>query len=110
MEGLEAQCRTTLGDWARAARHARRAAQLQDPHFTRNIALYTAELADDLARGGRPDEAAQAGHRVLDLLDQVQSSRVLTMLAGTARVLLPHRRASGVSAFLDRHASLPRSA
>ncbi|MGW7255000.1 hypothetical protein [Streptomyces sp. NPDC054834] len=110
LEGLEAQCWSTLGDWTRAARHARRAAQLQDPHFTRNIALYTAELADDLARGGRPDEAAAAGMRVLDLLDQVQSSRIQTMLAGTARVLLPHRRASGVSAFLDRHASSPRMA
>ncbi|MEU3335133.1 hypothetical protein [Streptomyces sp. NPDC006668] len=110
LEGLEAQCWSTLGDWSRASRHARRAAQLQDPHFTRNIALYTAELADDLARGGRPDEAAAAGMRVLDLLDQVQSSRIQTMLAGTARVLLPHRRASGVSAFLDRHASSPRPA
>ncbi len=110
LEGLEAQCWSVLGDWPRAARHARRAAKLQDPHFTRNIALYTAELADDLARGGRPDEAAAAGMRVLDLLDQVQSSRVQTMLAGTARVLLPHRRASGVSAFLERHASLPRTA
>ncbi|MEU6371422.1 hypothetical protein ABZ876_38575 [Streptomyces sp. NPDC046931] len=110
LEGLEAQCWSTLGDWPRAARHARRAAHLQDPHFSRNIALYTAELADDLARGGRPDEAAEAGLRVLDLLDQVQSSRILTMLAGTARVLLPHRRAPGVSAFLDRHASAPRTA
>lgn len=110
LEGLEAQCWSTLGDWPRAARHARRAAHLQDPHFTRNIALYTAELADDLARGGRPDEAAAAGMRVLDLLDQVQSSRIQTMLAGTARVLLPHRRASGVSTFLERHASLPRTA
>jgi tetratricopeptide (TPR) repeat protein len=109
LEGLEAQCWSTLGDWPRAAQHARRAAQLQDPHFTRNIALYTAELADDLARGGRPDEAAEAGMRVLDLLGQVQSSRIQTMLAGTARVLLPHRRASGVSAFLERHASAPRS-
>ncbi|CAL9470897.1 tetratricopeptide repeat protein [Streptomyces griseomycini] len=108
LEGLEAQCWSTLGDWPRAARHARRAAELQDPHFTRNIALYTAELADDLARGGRPDEAAQAGMRVLDLLAEVQSSRIQTMLAGTSRVLLPHRRASGVSAFLDRHASFPR--
>ncbi|MEU3945730.1 hypothetical protein [Streptomyces sp. NPDC029526] len=108
LEGLEAQCWSMLGDWPRAARHARRAAELQDPHFTRNIALYTAELADDLARGGRPDEAATAGMRVLDLLNEVQSSRVQSMLAGTARVLLPHRRASGVSAFLDRHASLPR--
>jgi tetratricopeptide (TPR) repeat protein len=108
LEGLEAQCWSTLGDWDRAARHAGRAARLQDPHFTRNTALYTAELADDLARGGRPDEAAAAGMRVLDLLDQVQSSRIQTMLAGTARVLLPHRRASGVSAFLERHASAPQ--
>ncbi|WP_329410258.1 hypothetical protein OG802_13075 [Streptomyces sp. NBC_00704] len=108
LEGLTAQCWSTLGEWPRAARHAGRAAQLQDPHFTRNIALYTAEFADDLARGGRPDEAAVAGMRVLDLLDQVQSSRIQTMLAGTARVLLPHRRAGGVSAFLERHASTPR--
>ncbi|GGQ02069.1 hypothetical protein ACFFKE_00230 [Streptomyces mutabilis] len=109
LEGLEAQCWSTLGDWSRAARHARRAAGLQDPHFTRNLALYSAELADDLARGGRPDEAAGAGMRVMDLLAEVQSSRIHTMLAGTARVLLPHRRASGVSTFLDRHASLPRT-
>ncbi|KAB1142712.1 hypothetical protein F7R91_28405 [Streptomyces luteolifulvus] len=109
LEGLEAQCWSTLGDWPRAARHARRAAHLQDPHFKRNIALYTAELTDDLARGGRPDEAAAAGMRVLDLLGEVQSSRIQSMLAGTARVLLPHRRASGVSAFLERHASRPRT-
>ncbi|MEU3343602.1 hypothetical protein ABZ723_01085 [Streptomyces sp. NPDC006700] len=108
LAGLEAQCWSTLGDWPRAARYARRAAQLQDPHFTRNIALYTAELADDLARGGRPDEAAAAGLRVLDLLDEVQSSRIQAMLAGTARVLLPHRRATGVSVFLDRHTGAPR--
>jgi tetratricopeptide (TPR) repeat protein len=110
LEGLEAQCWSTLGDWPRAARHARRAAELQDPHFTRNIALYTAELADDLARGGLPDEAAVAGMRVLDLLEEVQSSRVQTMLAATARVLRPHRRATGVTAFLERHASAPRMA
>ncbi|MGV9271882.1 tetratricopeptide repeat protein [Streptomyces griseosporeus] len=110
LEGLEAQCWSTLGDWPRAARHARRAARLQDPHFTRNTALYTAELADDLARGGRPDEAASAGMRVLDLLREVQSSRVQAMLAGTARVLLPHRRVAGVADFLERHGGLPRSA
>ncbi|MBM7167864.1 tetratricopeptide repeat protein [Streptomyces sp. G44] len=112
LEGLEAQCWSALGEWERAARHARRAAATacaQTPQFTRNIALYTAELADDLARAGRPDEAATAGLRVLALLDEVQSSRVQSMLATTARVLLPHRRASGVGGFLERHAALPRA-
>ncbi|MGW7076450.1 tetratricopeptide repeat protein [Streptomyces sp. NPDC054871] len=112
LEVLEAQCWSALGDWERAARHARRAAGIasaQTPQFTRNIALYTAELADDLARAGRPDEAATAGMRVLGLLDEVQSSRIQSMLATTARVLLPHRRASGVCGFLERHASLPRA-
>ncbi|MEU4996592.1 tetratricopeptide repeat protein [Streptomyces sp. NPDC021622] len=112
LDGLEAQCWSALGDWERAARHARRAAGVasaQTPQFTRNIALYTAELADDLARAGRPDEAATAGLRVLTLLDEVQSSRIQSMLATTARVLLPHRRASGVGGFLERHASLPRA-
>ncbi|MFF8450240.1 hypothetical protein ACF06Q_21480 [Streptomyces leeuwenhoekii] len=109
LEGLEAQCWSALGAWTRAARHARRAAGLQDAHFTRNTALYCAELADDLARDGRPDEAAAAGRRVLGLLEEVQSSRVHTMLAGTARVLLPHRRAPGVAEFLDRHAALRRT-
>ncbi len=112
LEGLEAQCWSALGDWARAVRHARHAAATataQTPHFTRNIALYTAELADDLARAGRPDEAATAGLRVLDLLDEVQSSRIQSMLATTARVLLPHRGAHGVGGFLERHAALPRA-
>ena len=106
---LEAQCWSTLGDWPRAAHQARRAIRLQDAHFTRNLALYTAEHADDLARAGHPDEAGAAGLRVLDLLEEVQSSRVRTMLAGTARVLLPHRRAAEVSDFLERHRALPRS-
>ncbi|WP_455353606.1 hypothetical protein [Streptomyces sp. SYSU K217416] len=105
LEGLEAQCWSALGEWPRAARHARRAAALQDPHFARNVALYTSELADDLARAGSPEEAASVGQRVLDLLDEVQSSRVQTMLAATARVLLPHRRSPDVSEFLTRHAA-----
>ncbi|GAA1533382.1 hypothetical protein GCM10009730_48340 [Streptomyces albidochromogenes] len=109
LEGLEAQCWSALGDWARAARHARRAAALQDPHFTRNLALYSAELADDLARAGAPDEAAAVGEGVLDLLEEVQSSRVRTMLSETTRVLLPHRRSPSVSPFLTRHANTSRS-
>ncbi|MGW0733708.1 tetratricopeptide repeat protein [Streptomyces sp. NPDC002851] len=113
LAALEAQCWSTLGDWPRAARHARRAAGIaadRTPHFTRNTALYTAELADDLARSGRPDEAAAAAHQVLDLLDEVQSSRVRSILANTERVLRPHRRAHGVGDFLERHTVLAHTA
>lgn len=108
LAGLEAQCWSALGDWRQAARYAHRAAELQDPHFARNLALYQAELADDLARSGVPDEAAEVGQRVLDLLEQVQSSRVHTMLAGTIRTLLPHRRSPVIGAFLSRHANAVR--
>ncbi|MEU9144302.1 tetratricopeptide repeat protein [Streptomyces sp. NPDC048349] len=106
LESLEARCWATLGEHARAARHARRAADLQDPHFARNVALYTAELAGDLAHAGAPDEAAWAGGRVLDLLTEVQSTRVRSLLSETARTLVPHQRSPRVGAFLARHAAV----
>lgn len=102
LESLEARCWSALGEHARAARHARRAADLQDPHFARNVALYTAELAGDLAHAGAPDEAAWAGGRVLDLLTEVQSTRVRSMLSKTAEALIPHQRSPRVAAFLTR--------
>lgn len=105
LESLESRCWAALGEYARAARHARRAADLQDPHFARNVAFYTAELAGDLAHAGAPDEAAWAGGRVLDLLTAVQSTRVRSMLATTVRTLLPHQRSPRVAAFLSRQAA-----
>ncbi|MGW6687748.1 tetratricopeptide repeat protein [Streptomyces sp. NPDC054961] len=105
LESLESRCWAALGEHARAARHARRAADLQDPHFARNVALYTAELADNLAHAGAPDEASWAGGRVLDLLTEVQSTRIRSMLAATAGTLVPHQRSPRVGAFLTRHAS-----
>ncbi|MEE1752375.1 tetratricopeptide repeat protein [Streptomyces sp. SP18CS02] len=106
LEALEAQCWSALGDWTRAARHAHRATLLQNPHFTRNLALYRAQLAVDLARGGSPEEAAAVGQRVLDLLDDVQSSRIEAILAEAARVLAPQRGTLSVAAFLDRRRAL----
>ncbi|MFJ4961359.1 Protein involved in sporulation [Streptomyces sp. ADI96-02] len=100
---LEAQCWSALGDWARAARHGRRAVALQDPHFTRNLALYRTQLTGDLARAGLADEAAATGHQVLDLLGRVQSSRIRAMLAGAARVLEGRDETAGVTCFLARH-------
>jgi tetratricopeptide (TPR) repeat protein len=104
LEGLEAQCWSRLGDYRRAVVHARRGVALQDPHFTRNIALYSAELAGDLAASGDPDEAAKAGQHALDLLgEHVTSSRIRTMLDAAAAALGPHRRRDAVAHFLTRH-------
>lgn len=108
LEMLQAQCWSALGDWPRAARHARRATQLQDPHFTRNLALYRAQLTGDLARGGFADEAAVAGHGVLDLLDRVQSSRIRAMLASAVGVLAQNTSPT-VRDLLTRHGA-PRPA
>ncbi|MTE19177.1 tetratricopeptide repeat protein [Streptomyces sp. TRM43335] len=110
LNGLEAQCWAALGDWGRAARRARRAVVLQGPHFVRNTALFTAELADDLAGHGDVAGAAEAGCRALDLLDRVRSSRVLSMLDGTARRLRHHRGVPAVADFLDRRAESVRPA
>ncbi|MFG2717104.1 hypothetical protein ACGFW5_02170 [Streptomyces sp. NPDC048416] len=106
LEMLQAQCFSALGDWSRAARHAHRAASLQDPYFTRNLALYRAELADDLARAGAPAESAAAGQQVLDLLNQVQSTRIQAMLADTSRLLIPYRASPEVASFLERRAAV----
>jgi tetratricopeptide (TPR) repeat protein len=106
LEMLEAQCWSALGDWPRAARHARRATQLQDPHFTRNLALYRAELTTDLAHAGAAAEAAATGHQVLDLLDGVQSSRIRAMLAGAVRVLRAQRGSPEVAGLLERCAEM----
>ncbi|WP_327683967.1 tetratricopeptide repeat protein [Streptomyces sp. NBC_00467] len=103
LESLQAQCWATLGDWPRAIRHARRAATLQDRRFTRNLALYHAELATDLAHGGAPDESASAAEEALNLLDGVQSARIQALLSSTARTLRGHRGARGVGAFLRRY-------
>ncbi|MET8327042.1 tetratricopeptide repeat protein [Streptomyces sp. NPDC005181] len=103
LEMLEAQCWSALGDWPRAARHARRATQLQDPHFTRNLALYRAELTTDLARAGAAAEAATAGQQVLDLLAQVRSSRIRAMLAAAVQVLRAQRGSPEVTEFLERY-------
>ncbi|QKW06676.1 hypothetical protein HUT18_09945 [Streptomyces sp. NA04227] len=108
-EGLRAQCWAALGDWRSAARHARRAVAAQDAHFTRNTALYTAELATDLARAGHPEEAAAEGGRVLGLLGEVESARVRALLGRTVRVLLPLRRNPAVGDFLERHAAQSRT-
>ncbi|WBB59146.1 tetratricopeptide repeat protein [Streptomyces sp. WMMC500] len=100
LTGLEAQCWAALGDHSRAAECARRAVVLQDPHFARNTALFTAELAENLAAAGRPDEAAHAAGSALALLADVRSARVRAMLDGTAERLRRWAGCAEVEAFL----------
>lgn len=102
LAGLEAQCWSALHEWGRATEHAREAVALQDPHFVRNTALFTAELAGDLAARRHPEEAAEAGVRALSLLGPVQSSRIRGMLETTAGRLAPYADEPAVADFLDR--------
>lgn len=109
LAGLEAQCWSALREWERAAAHAGRAVALQNPHFLRNRALFTAELAGDLAALKRPEEAADAGGKALALLGPVQSARIRGMLGTTAERLRPYAGNSGVDAFLEQQRrSVPR--
>ncbi|HEY3478909.1 MAG TPA: tetratricopeptide repeat protein [Streptomyces sp.] len=84
LAGLEAQAWSALGVHDRAAGAARAAVRLQDPHFTRNIALYEAELAVNLARSGHPEESAAARTRAHRLLTHVGSARIRTLLTTAA--------------------------
>lgn len=80
LAGLEAQSWSALGAHSRAAAAAREAVRLQNPHFTRNIALYEAELALNLAHCGHPEESAAATTRARTLLTHVTSTRIRAML------------------------------
>ncbi|MCZ2523328.1 tetratricopeptide repeat protein [Streptomyces sp. HB2AG] len=102
--GLQAQCWAALGEHARAAGYARRAVELQDPHFGRNIALFTAELVVDLVGAGCVDEAAHQAEEALLLMGRVRSSRIRGMLDDAARGLRGHRGNPAAAAFLEHYA------
>lgn len=99
MASLEAQCWAALREYAPAVAAARRAVDLQEPHFVRNTALFTAELAAGLAAGGEPEEAAATAMRSLTLLEQVRSTRITGMLRDTAVRLRRYEGVPEVSAF-----------
>ncbi|MGA5823833.1 tetratricopeptide repeat protein [Kitasatospora sp. NPDC094028] len=106
--GLQSQCWSALGDWDRASEQALLAIDLQESHFVRNRALYTAELAHD--RLGRGDLAGAAHHggTAVVLFAEVRSARVRSMLADTAERLRPHAAVPEVRRFLagyDRSAA-----
>ena len=101
--GLEAQCWSALGSWDLATERARRAIELQQPHFVRNRALYTAELAHDQLGRGELAAAASSGCAVVSLLDEVRSTRVRSMVADTVTRLRPHGAVPEVAEFVQRY-------
>ncbi|QMU75428.1 tetratricopeptide repeat protein [Streptacidiphilus sp. PB12-B1b] len=105
--GLESQCWSALGRWEPAAERARQAIELQQPHFVRNRALYTAELAHDQLGRGEPAAAAESGSQVVALFGEVRSTRIRSMVAGTAARLRAHRAVPEVADFLERYDTAP---
>jgi hypothetical protein len=100
--GLESQCWSALGCWDLAAERARQAIELQETHFVRNRALYTAELAHDQLGRGELAAAAESGCQVVALLGEVRSARIRGMVAGTVTRLRPHRAVPEVADFIER--------
>ncbi|WP_165953832.1 hypothetical protein, partial [Streptomyces sp. 8K308] len=102
----QAGCWAVLGRWERAAACSSEAvtAALREPHFARNIALYSVEHAEHLAAFDRPEEAAAHAGRAVDLLGQVRSGRIRAMLDALSVRLRPARRDPAVAGFLDRRA------
>ncbi|MFG2825149.1 tetratricopeptide repeat protein [Kitasatospora sp. NPDC048365] len=105
LAGLEAQCWSALGEWDLASERAGRAILLQDPHFVRNRALYTAELAHDRLGRGDLAGAGEHGTAAVALLGQVRSARIRHMLADTAGRLREHRGVPEVRTFLESYGS-----
>ena len=105
LAGLEAQCWSALGEWEQAEGCARNAIELQQPHFVRNKALYTAELAHDQLGRGELAAAASSGCQVVSLLGEVRSTRIRSMVADTALRLRPHRGVPEVADFVSRYDS-----
>ena len=103
LAGLEAQCWSALGEWDRAAACARTAIELQQPHFVRNLALYTAELAHDQLGRGELAAAADSGCQAVALLAEVRSTRIRDMVADTVVRLRPHRSVPEVAELVNRY-------
>ncbi|QMU67979.1 tetratricopeptide repeat protein [Streptacidiphilus sp. P02-A3a] len=101
--GLESQCWSALSVWDLATDRARRAIALQQPHFVRNRALYTAELAHDQLGRGELAAAAESGCQVVSLFGEVRSTRIRDMVAGTVSRLRPHQSVPEVAEFVQRY-------
>jgi transcriptional regulator with XRE-family HTH domain len=93
--GLEGICAAHVGQHQEAAAAFRQVVHHQET-YSRNKAVYSARLAEALARSGQVEESVAVLHRALPLLTQVTSSRVLERLADADSALGSYTDVSGV--------------
>ncbi|WP_409240593.1 hypothetical protein [Streptomyces sp. PA5.6] len=105
LAGLEALARADLGQHERAAAGAEQAVLLHGDHFTRNRALYTADVAIQHAMRDRPEPeaASEAAGRVLAFLPEVRSDRLLQSLHNVAGALQRHSRLPAVADWIEEY-------
>ncbi|MFE9851440.1 hypothetical protein ACFYPN_21980 [Streptomyces sp. NPDC005576] len=105
LAGLESLARADLGQHERAAAGAEQAVLLHGDAFTRNRALYTADVAIQHAVRDRPEPeaAAEAAGRVLAFLPEVRSDRLLQSLHNVAGALQRHGRVPAVASWIEEY-------
>lgn len=105
LAGLEALARADLNQHERAAAGAEQAVLLHGNQFTRNRALYTADIAIHHAVRDRPnpEAAAEAAGRALAYLPEVRSDRLLQQLHNMASALQRHAAVPAVADWLQAY-------
>ncbi|MEU1551338.1 hypothetical protein ABZ517_01250 [Streptomyces scabiei] len=111
LAGLEALARADLSQHERAAAGAEQAVMLHGDRFTRNKALYTADIAIQRAVSDRPEPeaAAEAAQRVLIYVPQVRSDRLLQQLQNVESALQRHARLPAVADWLEAYQTVVRT-
>jgi tetratricopeptide (TPR) repeat protein len=96
LTGQEGRCDARTGQHQEAAAAFRQVVHHQDT-VIRSKAVYSAQLAESLARSGQVEESLDVFHRALPLLTQVTSATLLERLADTDGALGSYMDVSGVA-------------
>lgn len=96
LTGLEGICAAYTGQHHEAAA-AFRQVITHERTYLRNKAVYTALLAETLARAGQAEESVSVVHDALPILTQVTSPRMLERLSDASSALRPYMDVSGVA-------------
>lgn len=96
LTGLEGICAARTGRHDRAVLAFRKVVSHRGT-YVRNKAVYTALLAESLARSGQIEESVSVVYDALPLLTQVTSARMVERLSDASDALHPYMGVSGVA-------------